>query len=288
MRARLALLQSLRTTATFFMGVVFFASCDVVQNPLGDTDGPTPPPVDGVPRRVLLEIFTGHTCPNCPEGEVIADTLRSQYGSDLLILTSIHQGHFAELDPPEYVTDFTTPAGNDYGAIFTPPSYPQGMVNRRWVNNSWTFSRNAWDERVGEVIGQPAQVDVLITAAEVTGGTINASVKVKMLEELDPVDHSITIYLLESGIVDYQFDQNASPPDVPDYVHNHVLRGALNGSWGQPFDIDGLAVGDSVSVEFTGLAIPPNVLNISNCELVAYLYRNDNYEILQVHARDLD
>lgn len=288
MRVLLASLPSFRTTVAFAAGMLLFASCDRVNDPLGDTSGPAPPPVDGVPRRVLLEKFTGHTCPNCPEGDSIANILLSYYGSDLLILTSIHQGHFAELEPPEYDTDFTTPAGNDYGALFTPPSYPQGMVNRRRVNNSWTFSRNAWDARIGEVIGQPAQVDVEITAAEATGGTINAQVKVKKLQDLDPVDHSLTLYLLESGIVDYQTNQNATPPDVPDYHHEHVLRGALNGSWGQPFATADLAIGDSVTVEFTGLTIPSNVLNISNCELVAYLYRNDTYEILQVHARELE
>ncbi|HMU15673.1 MAG TPA: Omp28-related outer membrane protein [Flavobacteriales bacterium] len=119
-------------------------------------------------------------------------------------------------------------------------------------------------------------------------GTISVAVKVKLLEELDPVEYSLTVYLQESGIVDYQTDQNASPPDVPDYMHNHVLRGALNGSWGQPFAVADLAVGDSVTVELTSLAIPSNVLNISNCELVAYLYRNDTYEILQVHAHHVE
>ena len=263
-------------------------ACDVVNDPHGDVSGPTPPTTDGVPRRVLLEKFTGHTCPNCPEGDVIASELQAQYGSELLILTSIHQGFFAELHPPLYDTDFTTPAGNDYGSIFTPPSYPQGMVDRRRVNNTWTFGRGDWDERIAEVIGQPAKVDVRITAAEVNSGAINTSVKVKLIEELDPVEYNLTVFLQESGIIDYQTDQNATPPDVPNYEHNHILRGALNGSWGQPFAMTDLAVGDSTTVDLTNLAIPSNVLNISNCELVAYLYRNDTYEILQVHAHHVE
>ncbi|HMW98462.1 MAG TPA: Omp28-related outer membrane protein, partial [Flavobacteriales bacterium] len=81
---------------------------------------------------------------------------------------------------------------------------------------------------------------------------------------------------------DWQIDGNANPPDIPNYEHNHVLRSALNGTWGQNLDLTGLTTGDSLMVDLNDLAVPSNVLDINNCYVLAYVYRTDTYEVLQV------
>lgn len=269
------------------LAVVLFSACDYVDEPLGADDGPPPPPPTDFPRRVLLEKFTGHTCTFCPQGELIAIDLQNEYGSDKLILMSIHEGEFAALSPPDYVTDFTTPDGDAYGAVFQPSAYPQGMIDRVRVNSSYTFSRNAWDERVPEVINLPARMEVELSSLELSGGQINAQVRIIVAEDLGTDAYSLTLALAENSIVAYQLNGDATPPDVPDYQHDHVFRGTLNGTWGQELVTAGALPGDTLIVDLPGLSIPANVLVPANCEVVAYVHLAVTYEILQVNNRKL-
>lgn len=274
--------------ALFAMALM--ASCDYVDRPLGDDDGPSTPPDTGatqVLRRVLLEKYTGHTCTFCPAGETIAEELQDSYGSDRLILMSIHQGVFAEISPPNYTTDFTTADGDAYGAVFQPSAYPQGTIDRVRVNSAYTFSRFAWGTRIAEVIDQPARMEVEISSLQLSGNQINAQVRIIPLQNLGSTNYKLTLALSEDHIIDYQLDGEASPPDVPDYEHNHIFRGTLNGTWGQALSTADLGVGDTLTIDLSGLNVPGNVLVAANCSVVAYVYEQDTYEIMQVNDRVL-
>jgi hypothetical protein len=99
--------------------------------------------------------------------------------------------------------------------------------------------------------------------------------------------HNLTLYVTEDHVIDWQMNNQADPPDVPDYDHRHVLRGALNSAWGQPFMDASTAVGDTISLPFT-YPLPTNILQYSNCSLVAYVYSTsgaDQYEVKQVTER---
>jgi hypothetical protein len=99
-------------------------------------------------------------------------------------------------------------------------------------------------------------------------------------------DHNLTIYLLEDSVVDAQVDNRVSPPDVLDYMHRHVLRGNVNGTWGETVVTGSAAAGDTVTVTHS-YVLPANVLVPAKCSLVAYVYRSDNYEVLQAEERKI-
>ncbi len=267
--------------------VLLLAACDIVDQPIppqeaGGNNGDGP-----VPRRVLLEDFTGHRCNNCPQATNTGLQLQQLYG-DRVVLVGVHAGpsnFVAPINPSpdgSYTTDFRTEAGNIYAQTYGVTFLPVGMISRRTINGSQLHSHNAWPERVATIIDEEAAMDMWfsIISHDNNAGTISAQLKVAVLQPITGV-HNVTIYLTEDHVVDWQLNSAVTPPDVPDYDHRHVLRANLNGTWGAELIGTSAAVGDTLTYEVESFAIA-NTWNIANCSLVAYVYQATNDEVLQV------
>ena len=61
-------------------------------------------------RKILIDEYTGHLCPNCPSGHQVLEQLLDTYG-DTLVAVCIHAGELAEPEP-SMPYDFRTPTGN--------------------------------------------------------------------------------------------------------------------------------------------------------------------------------
>ncbi|MFA5783227.1 MAG: hypothetical protein WC868_13255, partial [Bacteroidales bacterium] len=96
---------------------IFLFSCDKINPPY--IENTTNNNTGDTVKKVLLEEFTGHQCPNCPQGAIIAQQLKAIYG-EKLILISIHAGDFAEPGTGEFAYDFRSSTGNDINSFFTP------------------------------------------------------------------------------------------------------------------------------------------------------------------------
>ncbi|MEO7080598.1 MAG: Omp28-related outer membrane protein [Flavobacteriales bacterium] len=268
--------------------IAALSGCDIIDQPKGDMATPTPPGGGSVTRNVLLEDCTGFRCNNCPDAAIRAMQLKDIYG-DRLVVVAVHMVNtFAEPMPPNYITDFRTPAGTAYEQTFGISALPTGMVNRKEINGSRLVSRYSWSTATAGMIDQAADVDLRIdtliynSVANTVSGTISGIV-------LHPLSnaHKITIYLTEDHVIDWQTNNQANPPDVPNYEHRHVLRGALNSPYGGDFMNASSLVGDTISLPFT-YPMPTNVLQPDNCSLVAYVYSTavaDQYEVKQVTER---
>lgn len=261
--------------------------CDYVDDPVeapsgGGTGG------EGVTRRVLLEDFTGHLCNNCPGATQTALQLQGAYPEDLIVV-GVHVINFAVPQAPlgdgVYDTDFRTPAGNDYAGQFGVTFLPTGMVSRKAFNSSILQDDDAWSSDVSEILGQPADFDVWFSSLEhnATANTVTAEVKVAVMNAVTG-DHNLTIYLTEDHVTDWQLNSQATPPDVSDYDHRHVLRTNLNSSWGEPVVTGSAAAGDTLTFTYTDYPVNPN-WNATNCALVGYVYNTASYEVMQVAER---
>lgn len=105
--------------------------------------------------------------------------------------------------------------------------------------------------------------------------------------------YRVCVYLIEDSIVAAQKNNNTElgPKDWLDYVHNHVLRGSLNGTWGSSLS-GGTAVtaGDTTKVqrkvlleEFTGhLCVNCPTATAKAMELKTTY--GDNLYIIGIHA----
>lgn len=272
---------------------LLFAACDKVNDPYasGPDSGPGAGTGEGVPRRVLLEEFTGHLCNNCPAAARIAKDLQSFYGPENLVVVAIHAGdYFSEPAVPPYPdgrfsTDFRTPAGNAYATEYGVSFLPTGMVDRTPFNGSILLSETAWSSAVSEVIGQPALMDLWVSdlVHDAGAGTVQAQVMIAVDRPLTS-SYNLVVYLLEDRVIDWQEDLQATPPQVENYEHRHVLRDNLNGTWGQLALGSSANVGDTIPVDLP-LYTMNSAWNATNCSLVAFLYDTATEQVVQVTER---
>ncbi|MCB9165220.1 MAG: Omp28-related outer membrane protein, partial [Flavobacteriales bacterium] len=84
--------------------------------------------------------------------------------------------------------------------------------------------------------------------------------------------------------IDWQVDSEAPGNDVPNYVHRHVLRDNVNGTWGAPLIVGSALQGDTITLNYTNFPMDPS-WNPAQCALVAYAHNVDSYEVLQAEER---
>lgn len=258
--------------------LMFYNSCDKLEEPFveltsSDTlvDNGNDTIVPDV-RKILLEDFTGHKCPNCPEAALEAQNLKAKYG-DQLIIMSVHAGNFATPDG-EFTYDFRTAEGGELNDFFQVYFYPAGVINRRTPDGaaSPVLFKSSWDGAIAEIVDQPQQASIKITN-DYNAGTrvLETTLETEFLEDMEGT-YYIVAYILESGIVQ---PQQSEAGVIEDYEHDHVLRGSMNGTWGNLVGGEGNAV--------TGQTFE-NVLSITldaewvaeECEVVAVVHRFDS------------
>lgn len=221
-----------------------------------------PPPT--VSRAVLIEDFTGQMCLNCPNAHHAIQQLQLQYGADTVIAVSIHGGQLA-LFSRNNVTGLRTQVGDDYTAYWNVNSWPVGLINRR----GGLQTEDKWAGLVHEQLELSSSV---LLKAETTyyADTRSASVTVSVTA-IDDIDAQLQLWLVEDSITALQRLPDGSLSN--DYIHNGVLRAAVNGEWGTPLS---LASGQTMLQTFTA-GIDPSWI-AEHVAVVAFVYSADGVE----------
>lgn len=268
-----------------FFAVALLAGCDYIDEPL--PPGSVSPPQEVTGRRVLIEDFTGHTCPNCPSATAAAVQLQASYGEENLIVVGIHvteafAAPVAPIGDGEFDTDFRTPAGDTYANSLSITFLPVGAINRIPFGNSTLLSYGSWSSAVADIIGDPASIELWFEdfTFNAASGEVNSTIGLAALQDLTG-EHNLTVYLTEDSVVADQIDNTQTPSHVHDYVHRHVLRSNVNGTWGESIIAGSAGAGDTLTAGLN-FTLPSNVLNAAHCSLVAYVYNVTTNEILQV------
>lgn len=277
-----------RTFLFLSIAILLFNSCDYITNPI-EEGGIGPIDTTNTKRKVLIEDFTGHLCTNCPDAALIAEQLHDLYG-DLLITVGVHAGpdfFVAPASPPNpdgsYSTDFRTPAGDAYAQSFGINSLPKGMVSRREFSGSITLGEGNWGSATSEIIGEDAIMKIEFEEVQYDQGnnSVSMDISIEALIELNG-EYKCIVYLIENEIVDWQLWSNPpNPPDVPNYVHQHVLRANPNSTWGTTVFSGTVAVGTLENVVINNFNLNPS-WNMDNSYLIAYVYDDSTSEIFQV------
>ena len=89
--------------------------------------------------------------------------------------------------------------------------------------------------------------------------------------------HNICVFIAESGIVAPQQDEITV---IEDYVHNHVLRTSMNGTWGDAVGIDGTAVAGEENENSYSMTLDGEWV-AENCSVIAFVYHEDSRQIIQ-------
>lgn len=270
------------------LGMLF--SCDKVTNPIEN-----PSLINDTTtyvRKALLEDYTGHYCGNCPNAARVAENIDKQYEGKVVVV-AVHAGWFAKLYPPDYITSYTTTAGNDWdgtsGFGISMVGNPNGMVNRKNYNDNGLIQKETkWSTTVSLALA-----DTYILGLEpslnynASTRILNTTVKAKFKSDAGyPNSVKLCVILLEDSIIGDQKDYTKSPDHVSDYVFMHMLRGSINGSWGTDLKTGPVQAGDSAIVSFNNFSIDPSFKE-KNLSIVVFAYDALNREVLQVEKTKL-
>jgi thiol-disulfide isomerase/thioredoxin len=238
-------------------------------------------------RNVVLEEFTGHLCPNCPGASAELHALKDIYGDNLILIT-VHAGFFAQTQSAPFDYDFSTSMGDALNAQFNIQSNPKGLVSRVKSGGKYKRDVSEWSFYVDSLINDApkALLDMSCTYNS-SNRQLDIDVSGTVLSQLDG-DYNLSVVITEDSIVKPQKNndpQLGPTPEIQDYVHMHVLRGAVNGDWGESFfsgPKDSLDVLPQKQYNYTLDAS----WKAKDCHVVAYFYRSDNaagteYEIIQ-------
>lgn len=249
-------------------------------------------PVRDFAQKVFLEDFTGHTCGNCPFAAAEAKKLEKDYTGRLVVM-AIHCGFFARpnLSPTatKFTADFRTPVGDaiDAKAGASAAGLPKGTIQRKGFSSSKMslLGHTEWNARIAQLLGQPSN-----GAGVALNPKYNAANRLVRLYSTISFQKAysgrlkVAAYLVEDSIVSWQkfYPTPGVTEDIPDYLHNHTLRGALSPVSGKD-DLSpdaSIAANSTFNVEWT--AVLPNVVNAKNCHIIFIVTRSDNDEVIQV------
>lgn len=213
-----------------------------------------------VSRTVLIEDFTGQRCVNCPNATETIEQLIEQYGDSGVIAVGIHSGPFAK-NPNGTTLPLWTAEGDEYFSHFGAEQQPSGMVNRLRV-----CDYVEWGAQVYNEIQKPAPLSIELEV-DLNKETRTASVTSRMMATDGNVNGKLQLWLVEDSIVSPQYMPDGRP--VVDYVHNHVFRKSINGTWGE--DVD-MPEGDTRTA-FSSIVID-EAYDIDHLSVVAFVYNN--------------
>lgn len=234
-------------------------------------------------RRVLLEEFTGHKCGNCPRA---AETLKDLMclNGDQIIGMATHVGFFAWPSGDPYEADYRNPAGDEIDEEFgnSVTGLPNGLVNRKEFDGSKILINTAWEEKITAILAEPA--DAKLTISNVYNSDsrdLNTVVTTEVLRPLEAANYNLAIYVLEDSIVSAQTDYQADPTTIEDYLHMHMMRGSMNGTWGETISTSALSIGEQI--ETTASLTLPEELKDQHVYIVTVLSNNETREVIQAN-----
>ena len=268
------------------LAAVSFFGCDRIEGPYlvpseNEEVTVTFPDLDvsSVYRKVLIEEFTGHRCQNCPTGHQKLEELHERFG-DTLVAVGIHAGALAAPDVAGgYPYDFRTEVGNELKQEFAIDGIPTAIINRYPEPGGWGVVR--WLSKINAVDrSKPLAAIQLINEYNAQAGMLKANAQVTLLE---PCANQLRLafYLIEDGIVKPQLNGTEY---IENYVHNHVLRASLNGTYGTLLNTNGyLETGKGYTLAHK-INMSGHDWNPANCTVVAILYDRTAGDVLQVEV----
>ena len=233
-------------------------------------------------RTVLVEDYTGYRCPNCPRAAEELHELECLYGARIVPVAVHVSESFASPLPPHFITDFRTAIGNTYDAEFGNSLFlPNGLINRREFNGLHPQLFSDWADQVAGILAEPADAWLEIEMTYDTASrNASASIDIRALDDLNNAPYRVTVLLTEDSVIDWQIDNAATPPEIEDYVHMHVLRDGFTTAWGQSIN-GGSAMSNGFSENIVVDLLIDNEYNDKHCNAVAFLFRDDTKEVIQ-------
>ena len=222
-----------------------------------------------VGRAVLIEDLTGQRCINCPDGNDIITDIIKTYGEDNVIAVGIHCGPLGFAGNSKRV-GLMTDTGVEYYKYWangTNLGQPSAIFNRK-KGPSDNF--NNWAAEVGLIISEKANLSIDITNAY-DAKKRELTTKVGAFGVNGTVNGKLQVWIVEDGIKAMQMMPDGSANQ--EYIHNHVFRAAVNGTWGEEVTVK---EGETTSKDYS--YVLPETWNAENISVVAFVYNKSGVE----------
>lgn len=272
-------MKTINKLVYILIAAFIFNACDVIDAPYEENGGNS---VQKPKKNVLIEDFTGFRCGNCPPAAVEAARIIDENEGRVFAM-AIHVGVLAS-PTQSHPYDFRTAVGDDIDANYgiSLIGTPLGLINRSEYEDKYTVQYVSWEDAVNQQLQQTTDMTIEMESSLNTAtNTITVNPKLIYYDDVKS-GHVFNIYITESKIIEYQKWYNHDPDDIEDYEHNHVLRDAFYGAWGN--DVSSLFSGtDTLTAELTYTISNDKDWNPENINLIGVVMDKDNnYEILQV------
>ncbi len=279
--------------------ILTVTSCDIVEGPyITDSNSYVNPD-----KKVLIEDFTGHLCPNCPNAAREIEAIHTFYG-DQIIALAIHVSPdfarpYSANQAPSFQYDFRTEWGNNWDNFYniSDNGLPKGMINRiGYQDDSHVLGKDEWASIVANELKKETDFSISIEA------DTNEITVYSTLENTVSNSYNLVVCLAESNIINWQKDgQN----NIEDYQHNHVLRSVVyddklsNQSTLASGTVLEKNIGFNINqLEQGNIDYSNNIAevgngnaggwNADNMSVIAYIYNSITKEIVQVEEVDLN
>ena len=290
----------------FLLSII--SSCEVIEGPyMTGNGGGVDTNSSQYVKNILIEDFTGHLCQNCPDAARELEAIHDLYGSQIIGL-ALHVGStFARpypLSQPKFTYDFRTKWGEELDGFFniSDAGLPKGMINRIDYPSDHRKNKGQWLASVQQELDKEVVFGLNITSS-FDGNNSIIDISTDALKNITG-DYKLVVCLTENEITNWQKD---GVIEDENYIHNHVLRSLITSAWGDDVSLStNISNGENYTHNYSvnladlenfNIDYSNNTLfqgngesggwNQNNISILAYIYDNSNYEILQVEYASL-
>ena len=239
-------------------------------------------------KVVLMEDFTGATCPNCPNATTEIETIAEAHPGQIAVTADFNYPSDPHADGAyNFLTAEAFDLADFLGGTI---AWPATAIDRNIfageteiiLTNEVANYNTYVTERLAEI--PPCNMYLTSTYNEETKELL-IKVTIKYTSTVT-VENHISMALTESGIIDYQTVSGVG--EVADYEHNNVLRAMISNTTGDILDnaVDKIP-GRVFEKEFK--ITVENEWVKENLQVVAYVHNFiDDKEVLQACVLDID
>ena len=235
--------------------------------------------VEPTGKMVLIKDFTGARCVNCPAAAEYAHNLQHQLDEDHIFIMSVHAGYLAQ--PMGQFPDFLTEEGTAwYGNNSSNPLF---SVDHVALTDGNTLYVEQIDTPVATALAEDQSFEIMLSPRyDETTRHLEVEASVVSLVDMDG-QFFITVCLVEDNIVGWQTIQGGVDKE---YVFHNVLRGTLNGAYGENFEAFHVDPDDLFYFNYD-TEIDADY-NADECYLVVYVYdKSQGDKILQTAVKKI-
>ena len=238
-------------------------------------------------KVVLLEDYTGMQCVNCPEAASIIDNIHHTYG-DQFIAVGLHptSGPYQKPMPiaqgSKELLDLSSADADAYYKKYSVKAFPTAMIDRSTFDGSKLLdNKDKWSSYVFNKMEETTPINISMASTyDAATRTVTLATDIAFFESVAE-ELYLQLWVIENGIIGPQVTAKGINWE---YEHNHVLRSAINGTWGQ-------SIGASFAAQHLETITTTYTLNeawnADNCEIVGFVYRASDDVILQAHLVDI-